>query len=51
MLEERKAEPGRRQQRMDEAVEKYSFRPQLEVDRERVQKDTATREIRKAMEG
>ena len=36
-----------RQQKLDEAVEKYSFRPQMEIDSNRVVQETETRMIRK----
>eukprot|EP00347_Sterkiella_histriomuscorum_P002541 403367752 len=35
------------QERLDKAVEKYSFRPQVEADQDRLIKETAAREIRK----
>ena len=43
-------EPKERQERIDKAIEGYSFRPQVEIDRERVQQETTTRELRAAME-
>ena len=46
MLEMRKREAGERQDRIDRAVENYACRPQVEIDRERVQKETEAREIR-----
>lgn len=35
------------QQRLDQAVENYSFRPMVEADKDRLIKETAAREIRK----
>lgn len=35
------------QERLDKAVEKYSFRPQVESDFDRLVAETAAREIRK----
>ena len=39
MLEMRKREADERQDRIDRAVENYACRPQVEIDRERVQKE------------
>lgn len=37
MLEEKKQEPIMRQEKLDKVVEGYTFRPKIEIDRERVQ--------------
>ena len=49
-MEEKRAEAQERQERIEQAVENYSFRPQVEIDRERVQRDTAAREMRRGLE-
>ena len=43
-------EPVRQQQRLDIAVENYSFRPNVEIDPERVKKETLARELRQGIE-
>ena len=50
MLEEKKLEPKIRQEKLDRAVENYACRPQVEIDHDRVLKETDSREIRKALE-
>ena len=35
---------------MDKAVENYSFRPQVEIDSERVKQEILSRELRKGIE-
>lgn len=47
LIEEKKQEPIRQQQKLDKAVENYSFRPQVELDSERVKQEIKAREIRK----
>ena len=50
MLEEKKQEPILKKEKLDKVIENYSFRPKVEIDRERVQQETDSREIRKALE-
>lgn len=50
LLEEKKLEPKLRQEKLDRAVENYAFRPQVELDPDRVLQETDSREIRKALE-
>mmetsp|Transcript_6455 Transcript_6455/g.10961 ORF Transcript_6455/g.10961 Transcript_6455/m.10961 type:complete len:140 (+) Transcript_6455:319-738(+) len=49
-LEEKKQFLQRKEERLNKAVEGYSFRPQVEIDHERVLKETEGREIRKKTE-
>ena len=49
-LERRAKEMEERQKRLDEAVEGYSIRPQVEADENRVVQDTKARQLRKGVE-
>ncbi|CDW87601.1 UNKNOWN [Stylonychia lemnae] len=47
LIQQKAMAPKLQKERLDKAVENYSFRPQVEADQDRLIKETAAREIRK----